>query len=97
MFSMTGTSARNTYGIFYTKSAKLLAIKYGLELYNKNAYIHSGNTILYSDVKFIVDNLWIDHFLYDCDKPIDVSLYEYNNIYNLLQNLYPSLFRISYA
>ena len=78
---MTGTSARNSCGIFKSKSAKLLAIKYGLDLYNKNAYIHSGNIISYSDVKFIVDNRWLDHFMHDADKPIDVSLDEYNNIF----------------
>lgn len=83
---MTGTYARNTWGIFKSKRAKLLAIKYGFDIYNKNAYIHSTNLILYSDVKFIVDNLWIDHFKYGTDKPIDVTFEEYNYIYDSLQN-----------
>ena len=89
---MTATSARNPLGIFKTKRAKLLAIKYGLDLYDKNAYIHSGNTILYSDVKFIVDNRWMDHFMYESDKPINVSLDEYNDIYYSLHNQFPALF-----
>ena len=92
---MTGISARNSFGIFKSKRAKLLAIKYGLDLYDKNAYIHSGNTILYSDVKFIVDNCWLDHFMYGIDKPIDVSFDQYNDIYYSLQNLYPALFNLS--
>jgi len=94
---MTGTSARNSYGSFKAKRAKLLAIKYGLDLYDKNAYIHSGNTILYSDVKFIVDNLWMDHFMYDSDKPIDVSFDEYNDIYYSLNDSFPGLLNLSFA
>lgn len=94
---MTGTSARNPNGIFKSKRAKLLAIKYGFDLYNKNAYIHSGNIILYSDVKFIVDNLWIDHFIYGSDKPINISFDEYNDIYYSLQDTYPTLFNSSFA
>jgi len=94
---MTGTSARNPNGIFKSKRAKLLAIKYGLNLYDINAYIHSGNTILYSDVKFIVDNLWIDHFIYATDKPIQVSFDEYNHIYYSLKDTFPGLFNFSFA
>ena len=94
---MTGTSARNSFGIFKSKRAKLLAIKYGLDLFNKNAYIHSGNTILYSDVQLIVDNFWIDHFIYGTDKPIHVSLVEYDDIFFALQESYPDLFNLSYA
>ena len=94
---MTGTSSRNTYGIFKTKRAKLLAIKYSLDLYNKNAYIHSGNLILYSDVKFIVDNFWMDHFMYGTYKPFEVSLDEYNDIYYSLKDSFPSLFNFSYT
>jgi len=94
---MTGTSARNPCGIFKSKRAKLLAIKYGLDLYDKNAYIHSGNTILYSDVKFIVDNRWMDHFMYGTDKPIEVSFDEYNDIYYSLLDIFPGLFNFSFA
>ena len=94
---MTGTSARNSLGIFKSKRAKLLAIKYGFDIYNKNAYIHSANLILYSDVKFIVDNLWIDHFMYGTNKPIDVTFEEYNYIYDSLQNSFSGLSNFSYA
>lgn len=94
---MTGTSARNSFGIFKSKRAKLLAVKYRLDLYDKDAYLHSGNTILYSDVKFIVDNIWMDHFMYGTDKPIDVSFEEYNDIYYSLQDTFPGLFYSSYA
>ena len=89
---MTGTSARNTFGIFKTKSAKLLAVKYNLSLYDKNAYIHTGRFILYTDVKFIVDNLWMDHFMYGTDKPLDVSYDEYSYIYHSLEYSYPELY-----
>mgnify|MGYP001157187356 CR=1 FL=1 len=94
---MTGTSARNTLGIFKCKRAKLLAIKYGLDLYNKNAYIHSSNLILYSDVKFIVNNLWMDHFMYQTEKPLNVSIEEYYHIYHSLENSFIGLLNYSYA
>ena len=45
--------------------AKALAIKYNLEINDKNSYIHDHKLIFYSDVKFIVDNLWLDHFMYN--------------------------------
>lgn len=94
---MTATSARNHYGIFKSKRAKLLATRYLLDLYDKNSYIHSGNLILYSDVKFIIDNLWLDHFMYGTDKPIDVSLKEYSDIYFSLKNSFPTICNFSYA
>ena len=94
---MTGTSARNVYGIFKTKQAKQLAERYSLDLYDKNAYIHSGNLILYNDVKFIVDNFWIDHFIYGTPKPIEISSTEYNDIYFSILDSYPDLFNLSYA
>ena len=94
---MTGTSARNSFGIFKSKRAKLLAIKYGFDIYNKNAYIHYSNLILYSDVKFIVDNLWIDHFMHGTNKPIDVSLEEYYYIYYSLHTSFSGLSNFSYA
>lgn len=94
---MTGTSSRNSFGIFKSKRAKFLAIKYGLDIYDKNAYIHTGNIISYSDVKFIVDNLWIDHFIYGTDKPINVSFDEYNDIYYSLQDSFNGLLNFSYA
>lgn len=94
---MTGTSSRNSFGIFKSKRAKFLAIKYGLDIYDKNAYTHTGNIISYSDVKFIVDNLWIDHFIYGADKPINVSFDEYNDIYYSLQDSFNGLLNFSYA
>lgn len=94
---MTGTSSRNKWGIFQSKRAKLLAIKYGLDIYNKNAYINSSNLILYSDVKFIVDNLWMDHFMYGTEKPIDVSIEEYYDICDSLQNSFSDLYNLSHA
>lgn len=82
---MTGTSARNySFGIFKSKRAKSLAIKYSLELYNVNAYIRSSNLVSYYDVKFIVDNLWIDFFFHGSNKPIDVSDDQLLDIYNNL-------------
>ena len=87
----------NKIGIFKTSSAKQLAIKYNLDLHNKNAYIHDDEYISYYDVKFIVDNLWLDHFMYGEDKPIDVSYEEYNNIYESLCNNWPDAFNLSFA
>lgn len=87
---MTGTSARNhSFGIFKSKRAKSLAIKYSLDLYNKNAYIHNDYLVSYYDVKFIVDNLWIDYFFHGSDKPIDVSNEQLFDIFNNLIISYP--------
>jgi|AntAceMinimDraft_6_1070360.scaffolds.fasta_scaffold13054_4 hypothetical protein len=77
---MTGTSARNIYGIFKTKRARNLAIEYNLDIHNKKAYIHDKKHISYDDVLFIVQNLWDAHFSYGSDKPIDVSIDEYNKL-----------------
>jgi hypothetical protein len=87
---MTGTSARNPCGIFKTKRAKLLAIKYSFDLYNKNAYMRTGHLVLYSDVKFIVDLLWIDHFNHGTKKPIEVSDNDYCDIRYYIQYTYPN-------
>jgi hypothetical protein len=84
---MTGTSARNSYGIFKSKRAKLLAIEYNLDLYDKNAYIHFGNLISYSDVKNMVNNLWHSHFFYGDAPPIQTSIGNYYKIkYELMSN-----------
>lgn len=85
---MTGTSARNHYGIFKTKKALNLAIKYSLELNNMRAYIHTGKYITYTDVKFITDNLWLNHFLEDRPKPIETTIEEYEKIYNHIKLKY---------
>ncbi len=63
--------------------------KYNLDLYNKNAYIHDDEYISYYDVKFIVDNLWIDYFFHGSDKPIDVSDEQLFDIFNNLTIHYP--------
>jgi len=81
---MTGTSAKNTFGIFKSRRAKLLAIRYNLDLYNTNAYVHKFDYITYADVQFIVDNLWLDHFTDFTPPPIKVDIYEYNSILNRL-------------
>ncbi len=94
---MTGSSARNHPGIFFNNKAKLLAIKYGLNLHNPNAYIHFGKYITCYDVSFMVENLWLDHFIYYADKPFELSLKEYNDLFYSLQNKYPSLFNFSFA
>lgn len=95
---MTGTSARNPIGIFKSKRVKLFAARYSLDLNNKNAYgVNNGNLISYYDVKFIVDNLWLDHFMYDSDQPIEVSFEEYNNIYESLLQDYPEILNFSFA
>ena len=92
---MTATSARNYYGIFKTKKAKLLAIKYNLNMIQKHAYIHSGSHITTSDVQFIVSNLWLDHFMYNSPIPLsNISIDEYNHIYSNLINQSPILSRI---
>jgi len=79
-------SAKNHPGIFDTKRAKLLAIKYNLELYNKNAYMNPRKYITYNDVLIIVDNLWLDHIEYFTPLTITVSLDEYNNLYRHYYN-----------
>ena len=90
---MTGTSCRNLYGIFKTNKARNLAILYDLELYDINAYIHNNNYVTFNDVKFIVDNLWLSHFIYDNEPmPIIVNLDKYNSIYNNIKKKFPSFY-----
>ena len=86
MNNMTGTSARNSFSIFKSKKAFILAKKYNLSLTDKNSYIHFNNLIEFSDVKFIVDNLWLDHFMYGTPQPIDVSIQEYDQIFYYLRS-----------
>jgi hypothetical protein len=71
----------NRRGIFNDKKALMLARKYSLDLKDKFAYISSGPTITYNDVKFIVTNLWLDHFMYGISKPLEVDDYIYNKYY----------------
>lgn len=78
----------NNYGIFKTKKAKKLAIRYNLDLFDKNAYACQTKYVSTDDVNFIVENLWLDHFMYNTNPPINTSLEEYYNIYNYLKNYY---------
>ena len=84
-------SARNHHGIFKTKKAKLLAIKYVLDLNDANSYIHDSNYITYHDVENMVNNLWLDHFMYNSEKPININYDEYFTIYNTICTNYPDL------
>lgn len=88
---MTGTSARNNYGIFKTKKVYEFALRYNLELHNKNAYIHFGKFISFCDVEFIVDNLWLDYFMGVAPTPPinNISMQEENVIINNLQQKFP--------
>lgn len=91
-FPMTGTSCRNLYGIFKTNKARNLAILYDLELNDVNAYIRNNDYVTFNDVKFIVDNLWLSHFIYDNEPmPITVNLHKYNSIYNNLKTKFSFL------
>ena len=84
---MTGTSARNPIGIFTSKRAKFLAIKYNLDLFNVNAYPRgTSKYVTYSDVNFIVENLWQSHFLDDVSAPLcECTWQEHEIIYYTLQ------------
>ena len=81
-----------TYGIFKTKRAYKLALKYNLELLNQSAYIHSQSFITLDDVKFIVDNLWLNHFLYHDNPPIHVNTDKYLKIQSYIKSNYSNFF-----
>ena len=68
-------------GIFADKKAMALAKKYGLDLTDKRCYISDNKYISHNDVKFIVGNLWIDHFMYGVRPPIEVDVVTYNRYY----------------
>ncbi len=88
---MTPPSAKNHYGIFFSKKARNLASKYNLPLNNKNAYIHNGKYITYIEVKFIIENLWLDHFMFNSPKPINVTDEEYQFIQLSLEHNFPNI------
>ena len=91
---MTGTSARNNYGIFKTKKAKLLANKYSLDLNEKSIYIFDENDLVkLSDVKHLIDNLWIDHFLSPnlIPQPIYTTRNEYFQIIKYYKRIVPEI------
>jgi len=88
---MTCTHSQNCYGVFKTKKARDLAFKYNLPN-NINSYITIHKTyVSLEDVYFIIDNLWLDHFMYNSPKPIYTSPKEYNQIYKSIKNKYPQL------
>ncbi len=88
---MTGTSARNTFGIFKTKRAKLLAIKYNLDLNNPLAYA-TNDVVKYIDVVFVVNNLWLNHFIFRTPKPISLDPYSYYEMYDSIYFKYSEVF-----
>jgi len=71
----------NHRGIFADKKAFVLANKYNLELNDKRAYITNSKYVTYNDVKFIIKNLWIDHFMYGVKQPLEVEPYIYTRYY----------------
>ena len=85
------TAANNPFGIFKTKKAKLLASKYNLSLTDNTSYIHYGKYITYSDVSFLIDNFWLDHFMYNSPTPLNIDHNDYINIFNKLKFKYPNL------
>jgi hypothetical protein len=87
----------NNYGIFKSKKAKNLAYRYNLNMFDKSAYACDTKYVSLDDVKFIVDNLWLDHFMYNSPKPIELSLDKYYKIYNYLKNCYKLPFCISFS
>tara|TARA_B100000035_G_scaffold313542_1_gene327505 strand:+ start:2434 stop:2700 length:267 start_codon:yes stop_codon:yes gene_type:complete len=84
--------SRNHFGIFYNKNVYLLALKYNLDLYNKNAYFSNNKYISLFDVKYIIDNLWIDHFLYLHKSPIFLNNFDYLIMKNYILNKYFFIF-----
>ena len=65
-----------------------------LDIYDKRSYIiDNDKPVKLSDVRYIVDNLWLDHFIYESDDPIIVSNNEYNTIFLSLLSKYPDLLR----
>lgn len=78
----------NRRGIFENKRALLLAKKYSLDLNDKQAYVSFNKNITYNDVKFIVKNLWLDHFMYGVQQPLNVDCDTYTQYYyQYLNNL----------
>jgi hypothetical protein len=63
--------------IFKDKRAYNLALKYNLPLYDRRCYMSNHKYIRLSDVKFIVTELWRNHFLYNSEAPILLDNYTY--------------------
>lgn len=83
---------RNHPGIFWNKKAKLLAIKYNLDMDNPNAYGVQNGYVKSNDVQFIVDNLWIEHFINLTPKPIELNGDDYIILHYKLLRIYPNFF-----
>ncbi len=94
---MTATSAKNTFGIFKNSKAKKLALLYNLSTTDKNHYIHSGKFITFHDVQFIVDNLWLDYFIYNTNKPLNISFVVEYYLFENLKIKFPELINFSIA
>ena len=82
----------NHPGIFWNKKAKYLAKKYNLCLNSIAAYgVMYGYVKLY-DVEFIVNNLWIEHFVNSAPKPVEINADDYLILHFKLMRLYPEFF-----
>jgi len=88
---MTGTSANNRRGIFKSKKAYDLALRYGLNLNSKKSYGDTGFYVSFDDVQWIVDNLWLVYFMgFTETPPIDnISEDEEYDIMNSLKKRDP--------
>tara|TARA_B110001450_G_scaffold237930_1_gene244575 strand:- start:675 stop:1097 length:423 start_codon:yes stop_codon:yes gene_type:complete len=94
ILTMNASRSSNAVGIFNTKRAKFLAQRYNLDLNDKSCYgVSSDKFVKYDDIMFIVDNLWLTHFVEDAETPINnYTWVEYNNIYNKLRDKWPYVF-----
>ena len=89
---MTGVSARNSYGLFQNNKARHLANLYKIDINEFLEYIRKDKYITFKDVKFIVDNLWLSHFIHnDLPKPIDLPFDKYVQLYSRLKSIHPHL------
>ena len=91
---MNASRSRNAIGIFNTKRDMFLAQRYNLDLNDKSCYgVSPDKLVKYGDIMFIVDNLWLTHFVEDAETPINnYTWVEYNNIYNKLRDMWPNVF-----
>ena len=64
------------------------------DLNDKSCYgVSPDKFVKYDDIMFIVDNLWLTHFVEDAETPINnYTWVEYNNIYNKLRDKWPYVF-----
>ena len=89
---MTGVSARNSYGLFNNNKARNLANLYKIDANDFREYLRRDKYITFKDVKFIVDNLWLSHFIHHhIPKPIDLPFDKYVHLYSRLKLQHPHL------